>query len=113
MWPQTGLGANAQERRVLGRERDQGEIPERIIRQVAGGDGIEHHGDIPHGEQGVAVGRHAGHGFGCDVAGGARADLDEELRAEFFRQELGNQARDESDALPAAWPTMIFTGRAG
>jgi hypothetical protein len=46
-------------------------------------------------------------------AGGARVDLDEELLAEFFRQELGNQARDESDALPAAWPTMIFTGRAG
>src|SRR5262249_29470361 len=28
-------------------------------------------------------------------SGGARADLDDELLAELFRQELGNQARDE------------------
>ena len=48
-----------------------------------------------HQQQRVAVGRHAGHGFGCDVAGGARPDLDEELLAEFFRQELGDQARDD------------------
>ena len=48
-----------------------------------------------HQQQRVAVGRHAGHGFGCDVARGTRSDLDKELLAEFFRQELGDQARDE------------------
>src|SRR6266566_6410174 len=35
------LGANAQQRRVLGCERDRGEVLERIIRQGAGGDRIE------------------------------------------------------------------------
>jgi hypothetical protein len=35
-----------------------------------------------------------GHGFGCDVAGGARPDL-EELLAKLFRQELGDQTRDD------------------
>ena len=33
----------------------------------------------------LTVGRHVGHGFGCDVAGGARPDLDEELLAKLFR----------------------------
>jgi hypothetical protein len=36
-----------------------------------------------------------GHGLGCDVAGGARPNLDEELLAELFRQELRDQARDD------------------
>src|SRR5262245_27253962 len=46
-------------------------------------------------QQRVTVGRHAAHRFSCDVAGGARTNLDDELLAEFFRKELGNQARDE------------------
>ena len=46
-------------------------------------------------QQRVAVGRHVGHGFGCDVAGGTRPDLDEELLAELLRQELRDQTRDD------------------
>jgi len=42
----------------------------------------------------VAVGRHVDHGFGCDVAGGARPHLDKELLAKLFRQELSDQTCD-------------------
>ena len=48
-----------------------------------------------HQEQRIAVGRHMGHGFGCDVAGGARPHLDQELLAKLFREELRDHTRDE------------------
>jgi hypothetical protein len=37
-----------------------------------------------HQQEGVAVRWHAGHGFGCNVAGGARPRLDQELLAKLF-----------------------------
>jgi hypothetical protein len=54
-----------------------------------------------------------GHSFGRDVAGRSRPDLDEELLANLFRQDWAIRRATMSDALPAAWPTMIFTGRDG
>src|SRR5262249_24550824 len=34
-------------------------------------------------------------GFGSNIAGGARTDLDDELLAELFREELSEQAHDD------------------
>ena len=64
-------------------------------------------------QQGVAVGRHVGHGFGRNIAGGARTDLDDELLASFSERNCPNRRTTMSVALPAAWPTTIFTGRDG
>src|SRR5262249_6062703 len=86
------LGADVQERHVFGRERDRGEILERIIRQVAGGDGIEHHGDIHHGEQGVAVGRHFGDARGRDRGIGAGLVLDHHRLAPYLAHALADNA---------------------
>src|SRR5262249_2195942 len=37
-----------------------------------------------HQQQRIAVRRHVSHRFGCDVTGGARPDLDDELLAKLF-----------------------------
>src|SRR6516164_414744 len=63
-------------------------------------------------EQRVA-GRHVGHGFGCDVAGGARAASTRNCWPSFSDRDWATRRATMSDALPAAWPTMIFTGRDG
>src|SRR5215468_9421536 len=89
------LGANVQQRRVLGRERDRGEVLERIIGQAAGGDGIEHHGDIHHGEQGVAVGRHFGDARGRDRGVGAGLVLDHYRLAPHLAHALAEHAGED------------------
>ena len=88
------LGANAQERRVLGCERDRGEVLERIIRQVAGGDRIEHHGDVHRREQGVAVGRQLGDARGGDCGVGARLIFDHHRLAPHLAQTLPDHASE-------------------
>src|SRR5262249_45107431 len=94
------LGADVQERRVLGRERDRGEILERIIRQVAGGGGVEHHGDGHHGGQGVAGGRHFGGARGRDRGIGAGLVLDYHRLAPHLAHALAEHA-DEDVGRPA------------
>src|SRR6516165_6880130 len=89
------LGANVQQRRVLGRERNQGEVLERIIGQAAGGDGIEHHGDIHHGEQGVAVGRHFGDAGGRDRGIGAGLVFDHHRLVPHLAQALADDAHED------------------
>src|SRR6516164_1729334 len=89
------LGADVQQRRVLGRERDRGEVLERIIRQVAGGYGIEHHGDIHHGEQGVAVGCHLGDARGRDRGIGAGLVFDHHRLVPHLAQALAGDAHED------------------
>src|SRR5260221_6696905 len=89
------LGANVQQRRVLGRERDRGEVLERIIRQVTGSDGIEPHGDIHHGEQGVAVGCHFGDARGGDRGIGAGLVFDHHWLVPHIAQTLAEHAGED------------------
>jgi hypothetical protein len=97
--PRAILGANTQERCVLGSQRDRRKIPERIIRQVGRGDGIEHHGDVHGREQGVAVGEHFGDPRGGDCRIGARLIFDHHRLAPHLAQTLPDHASEN-----VGWP---------